>query len=112
VYAAWFADPELAAYFKSPTSTSVTGAAVAARLRREGYDWRERVRALSTPVLVIHGERDALPVAVSTELVELLPRALQTLLPDAGHMPFWEAPAPFFGAVTAFLDASTVRPRR
>jgi proline iminopeptidase len=63
-------------------------------------------------VLVIHGERDALPAAVALELVELLPRALQTLLPDAGHMPFWEAPAAFFGAVTAFLDASTAGIRR
>jgi proline iminopeptidase len=112
VYPAWFADPELAAFFKAPASVSVTGAAVVARLRREGYDWRERLRALSTPVLVIHGERDALPVAVSLELVELLPRALHTLLPDAGHMPFWEAPALFFDAVTAFLDASTAGLRR
>ncbi|HEY2066548.1 MAG TPA: alpha/beta hydrolase [Gemmatimonadaceae bacterium] len=112
VYPAWFADPELAAFFKPPASTSATGAAVVARLRREGYDWRERLRALSTPVLVIHGERDALPAAVALELVGLLPRALHTLLPDAGHMPFWEAPAPFFGAVTAFLDASTAGIRR
>ena len=48
-----------------PPRESETGAAVLARLRREGYDWRERVRALSTPTLVIHGEQDPLPLANS-----------------------------------------------
>ena len=27
------------------------------------------------------------------------------VLDGAGHMPFWEAPAPFFAAVQSFLDA-------
>ena len=104
VYAAWFHDPDLASYFAPPPlATSVTGATIAARLRREGYDWRAQLRALSTPALVIHGERDALPAAVALELVELLPRARHTLLPDAGHMPFWEAPERFFDLVNSFL---------
>jgi proline iminopeptidase len=113
VYAAWFADPDLATYFAPPPiTTSVTGATIAARLRREGYDWRAQLRALSTPALVIHGERDALPAAVALELVELLPRARQTLLPNAGHMPFWEAPARFFTVVDEFLAPPTTGPPR
>jgi proline iminopeptidase len=103
---AWFADPSLAAGLPTPVATSVTGSAVAARLRREGYDWSVPLRALSTPTLVLHGERDALPAAVAFELAELLPRASVVLLPDAGHMPFWEAPHRFFGQVGDFLAAS------
>ena len=111
--AAWFADPAMAAYFAPPHAASVTGAAVVAHLRREGYDWRNELRALSVPTLVIHGERDALPAAVAHELCELLPRARPALLPDAGHMPFWEAPMRFFDAVGSFLAApSTGPPRR
>lgn len=90
----------------------MTGAAVAARLRREGYDWRDRLRALSTPTLVIHGERDALPARVSKELSALLPNARLVLIPDAGHMPFWEAPARFFELVNSFLSAPTMGPPR
>jgi proline iminopeptidase len=111
-YGAYFADPEMAAHFAPPHAASVTGAAVAARLRREGYDWRERLRALSVPTLVIHGERDALPAAVALELSELLPRARLALLPDAGHMPFWEAPKRFFDEAGSFLAAPSTGPPR
>ena len=102
-YAAWFADAELAAHFVPPVAASVTGAAVAARLRREGYDWHEPLRALSTPALVLHGQEDALPATVATELSQLLPRARLVLIPRARHMPFWEAPRRFFSEVDAFL---------
>jgi proline iminopeptidase len=105
VYPAWFADGELARSFAPPTVTSETGAAILARLRREGYDRRPRLRALSVATLVIHGEEDALPVAVSAELVALLPRAHRQLVPQSGHMPFWEAPDVFFSFVDSFLAA-------
>ncbi|MDQ6634144.1 MAG: hypothetical protein M3Z10_05230 [Gemmatimonadota bacterium] len=78
----------------------------------EGYDWREKLSVLSTPTLVLHGERDALPAAAALELVELLPRARHALLPDAGHMPFREAPERFFGVVDAFLAAPSTGPPR
>jgi proline iminopeptidase len=103
---AWFADQSLPASFPTPAALSATGSAVAARLRRDGYDWRSTLRALSTPTLVLHGERDALPSSVAFELAELLPRASVVLLPDAGHMPFWEAPQRFFGLVGDFLAVS------
>jgi proline iminopeptidase len=105
VYPAWFVDAELARSFTPPMVTSQTGAAVLARLRREGYDWRSRIRALSLPTLVIHGEADALPVTVSAELEALLPHAQRQLVPHSGHMPFWEAPEVFFPAVDSFLAA-------
>lgn len=105
IYRAWFADAELANSFAPPKVTSDTGAAILARLRREGYDWRARLRALSVPTLVIHGEEDALPPAVSAELVALLPRAQRQLVPHSGHMPFWEAPDVFFSFVDSFLAA-------
>jgi proline iminopeptidase len=106
LYPAWFSDRELAGAFAPPRSTSRTGAAVAARLRRDGYDWREALGALRVPTLVIHGEDDLLPVAVATELARTVPDADLALVPAAGHMPFWEAPAPFFARVEAFLDAA------
>ena len=111
-YPAWFADPEFASYFTPPDQASITGTSVAALLRREGYDWRERLRALSTPTLVIHGERDALPVAMAHQLSALLPRAQLVLIPDAGHMPFWEAPQRFFEVVEDFLATGNTGPPR
>jgi len=103
LYPAWFADRELATLFTPPRSSSRTGAAVSARLRREGYDWRDRVRGLPVPTLVIHGESDLVPVAVARETVALLGDARLALLPGAGHLPFWETPEPFFSLVEQFL---------
>jgi proline iminopeptidase len=106
MHRAWFADQDLAAYLAPPMTSSVTGAAVAARLRRDGYDWTASLRALSTPALVLHGERDALPPSVAFGLAALLGRATVVVLPDAGHMPFWEAPHRFFSLASDFLAAS------
>jgi proline iminopeptidase len=103
LYPAWFADPELARLLSPPHARSATGAAVAARLRTEGYDWRASVRALRVPTLVIHGDGDLLPVAVAREIGAELPQARVAIVSDAGHMPFWESPARFFELVEDFL---------
>jgi pimeloyl-ACP methyl ester carboxylesterase len=105
LYPAWFADAELAMLFNPPRSESRTGAAVLARLRREGYDWTAELADLSVPTLVIHGEGDLLPPATAETLVTLLPNARLALVPGAGHMPFWEAPETFFPLVEHFLLA-------
>jgi proline iminopeptidase len=107
-YPAWFADGDLARLFVPPRAASPTGAAVAARLRREGYDWRATLRALRAPTLVVHGEEDVLDVAVARATVAWLAGSVPTrleVLGGAGHMPFWEAPTGFFALVQSFLDA-------
>jgi proline iminopeptidase len=104
MYSAWFADPSLAEMFSPPRSSSRTGAAVAARLRGEGYDWTLLLRAVSVPTLVIHGDRDLLPVSVAREIVATLGNARLEIIPEAGHMPFWESPELFFTLTESFLS--------
>jgi proline iminopeptidase len=107
MYAAWFADPSLASMFSPPKSNSRTGAAVAARLRGEGYDWTSVLRAVSVPTLVIHGDRDLLPLSVAQEIVATLKHARLEVIPEAGHMPFWESPELFFTLIESFLSTPT-----
>jgi proline iminopeptidase len=102
VYRAWFADQEMASRFAPPEALSATGAAVLARLRR-GYDWSQTVHTISVPTLVIHGEADALPLAVSVENSYIIPNARHEVVPASGHMPFWEAPQRFFSLIESFL---------
>jgi proline iminopeptidase len=104
MYAAWFADASLAEMFSPPRSDSQTGAAVAAQLRGEGYDWRPLLRAVSVPTLVIHGDRDLLPLGVARDTVATLRNARLEVIPDAGHMPFWESPELFFTLTESFLS--------
>ncbi len=102
-YEAWFVDRAFASTFPMPSTASPTGAAALARLRRAGYDWRDRVRAIGAPTLVVHGDGDPLAPSVGREAAAAIPRAAFTLLPHSGHFPFWEAPAEFFAAVSEFL---------
>jgi pimeloyl-ACP methyl ester carboxylesterase/CTP:molybdopterin cytidylyltransferase MocA len=104
LYPAWFADRDFASIFAAPRAHSVTGAAVAARLRSGGYDWTDRVANIRTPTLVIHGEEDILGTEVPASIARLIAGAKMSLLSHAGHMPFWEAPAEFFALVDSFLE--------
>ncbi len=104
LYPAWFHDVS-AMLAPPPLSLSPTGAAVASRLRREGYDWRESHSRVNAPVLLIHGEEDALPVTEADANARALPRAHVLRIPEAGHMPFFEWPALVFDAAVRFLDA-------
>lgn len=104
VFPAWFADQRLAEFIPLPRSTSETGAAVSARLWRDGYDWSTPLRAVQTPSVVVHGERDLLPRSVAAEVASMMRRATMASIPGAGHMPFLETPEPFFELVEAFLE--------
>jgi proline iminopeptidase len=104
-YPAWFADLSLARMLAPPHSISLTGATIAARLRRDGYDWQDTLRGLDMPALVLHGTADLIPLAMADATAALLPRATRVNIDDAGHLPFFEAPDATFGAVVAHLAA-------
>jgi proline iminopeptidase len=104
LYPAWFADREFAAIFAPPHADSATGAAVASRLRREGYDWHSSVRAIEVPTLIVHGSDDLLPLSVAESLASEIHGSRLAIIPHAGHMPFWEEPEKFFSIVSEFLD--------
>lgn len=105
MYPAWFHDQAMLA-FAPPLARSDTGATVAARLRREGFDWRARYAAVRAPVLLVHGRADPLPVEEAHRSAALIPDARVVEIPEAGHMPFFENPEPSFSVALEFLDAA------
>jgi pimeloyl-ACP methyl ester carboxylesterase len=76
-----------------------------ARLRREGYDWHDRVAGMPVPTLLVHGTADLLSIAEAHRTASLLREAQVVPVAEAGHNPFWEQPARFFGAIEGFLSA-------
>lgn len=104
LYPAWFHD-ETAMLAPPPLAISATGAAVAARLRREGYDWTDTLSTIQSPVLLIHGEQDCVPIEEAQALEWLIPRAYLLRVPLCGHMPFFEWPETVFEAALRFLAA-------
>ena len=71
-------------------------------------DWRETLRTVKAPTLLIHGADDALPLAEAERLAGMIAGSRVVPIPAAGHMPFFENPAPSFGAALEFLGASRI----
>jgi proline iminopeptidase len=77
-----------------------------------GYDWRPLGARVMAPTLVVHGDRDPLPLSGSEEWVQALPTAWLRVIHEAGHYPHAEQPEHFFPAVEAFLASLVSNPRR
>ena len=110
---AWFADQSLTPRFTPPNDVSVTGVTVTDVLRRDLYQGSDVVPGVRAPTLlmhgvVIHGVGDLLYPSVAHATAAQFPSALLTLIPGAGHMPFWDDPATFFAAVEFFLQQPTL----
>jgi len=67
------------------------------------YDWRAEFKGFGVPTLILHGERDPVPIAGSREWQSTLARAELLELQGVGHMPWLEAPERFFSAANGFL---------
>jgi proline iminopeptidase len=67
------------------------------------FDWRDSLNRVSSPVLVLHGNQDPIPVSAAKEWAAAFPNARLLLLEGVGHFPYVEAPEAFFPAVDAFL---------
>jgi proline iminopeptidase len=68
------------------------------------YDWREDLKSLHVPRLIIHGREDGIPLAGAYAWAKGYPEARLLVLSPSGHFPFIEQPAEFFAAVERFLD--------
>jgi 3-oxoadipate enol-lactonase len=69
------------------------------------HDTTAALSELDIPTLVLAGEEDILiPVSLSKELQQLLPRASWATTPG-GHACMWEYPQEFNDALIGFLDS-------
>jgi 3-oxoadipate enol-lactonase len=70
-----------------------------------GHDTRGRLGDLKMPVLVMHGEEDALiPPESGRELARLIPGAELVMLPDCGHLVATDAEAEAAEALVGFIS--------
>jgi proline iminopeptidase len=68
------------------------------------WNWTADLGRVSAPTLIIHGEEDAIPMAMVSEWVTALPNARILRLPHTAHFPHAEQPAIVFPAIEAFLS--------
>lgn len=67
------------------------------------HDYREALKIVKAPVLVLHGALDIQSEAASRAYADALPNAKFLVLKGAGHFPFVDAPADFSREVGDFL---------
>jgi proline iminopeptidase len=68
------------------------------------HDYRQAFRAVTAPVLVIHGQDDLQPAAWSRNFAALFPNHRTVEIAGAGHFVFDDQPARFAAAVREFLE--------
>ena len=56
------------------------------------WDLRERLRQLSVPTLVVHGEQESIPMDLVEEWVTSLPHGRLLRVPNAAHFTYAERP--------------------
>lgn len=67
-------------------------------------DYTDRLRAIRTPAILVHGERDGgVPIARARAAAELLPRAELVVIPEAGHWVQRDRPDLVIPALLGFL---------
>jgi proline iminopeptidase len=71
---------------------------------RGDWDWRPLLGQLNIPILIIHGDKDPIPMASAEEWAGYLPNAKLLAIHRAGHFPWLEQPDEFYPAVDAFLN--------
>src|SRR6266852_3446464 len=67
------------------------------------WNWTKDLARVKAPVLIIHGEEDAIPMAMVAEWATALPNARLLRVPNAAHFPHAEQPAIVFDAIEKFL---------
>jgi proline iminopeptidase len=67
------------------------------------WDWTADLARVKAPTLIIHGEEDAIPMAMVEEWATALPNARLMRLPETGHFPHAERPDVVFPAIEKFL---------
>ena len=67
------------------------------------YDWRPALRQVTAPTLIIHGDREVIPMEYAREWAATMPNGRLLIMRGLGHFLYVEDPARFFSAIDAFL---------
>lgn len=70
------------------------------------FDFTAQLRAITCPVLVVHGTEDPIPLSSSRSIAHELPDAELVVLDGSGHVPYVEAPDELFAAIRRFLETT------
>jgi pimeloyl-ACP methyl ester carboxylesterase len=107
----------VAPYFADPHAASeLTPFRVIARVQQGvwdslgDYDLRPRLESLQVEALVLHGDRDPIPIDSSSEIARAI-GARFIVLNGSGHAPYVERPDALFDSIEQFLRETSAAAR-
>jgi 3-oxoadipate enol-lactonase len=75
------------------------------------FDTYDRLPEIQAPTLIIHGDRDLMiPVENAEVLRQRIPNSQVRIVPDVGHLFFWEKPQEAAQAIVQFLSPVIAAP--
>jgi proline iminopeptidase len=80
-------------------STAGVFGAVMGKLAEASYDLLPKLRTLTIPTRVVHGDYDHIPAGFPASVADAMPNATLTLLDRCGHFPWIEQPEEFYRSV-------------
>jgi proline iminopeptidase len=90
--------------YKYPHNAEAARSLGYAAVRRAAEDnFGAELAALATPVLVVHGSDDPVPLAGAQQVAKLLPRSSMVVLAGVGHDPWLEDPDGLRGALREWV---------
>lgn len=69
------------------------------------WDLLPKLNALSVPTLVVHGDRDLVPVTMANHVADAIPGSRLTVLADCGHFAYLERPDDVHRLIGELLSA-------
>ncbi len=112
VFRTYFANPQLVdkLSFLESSKANLDGRKTAKILRdnflSHPFDLNKAVHKLKCPTLIIHGDKDPIPLKAAYHLKGSIPRSTLVVLKDCGHFPYIEKPDELFPLLTSFLNQS------
>lgn len=76
------------------------------------HDYREPLKSVTAPVLILHGAKDMQPESASRSYADLFPNSEFHTIPNAGHQSFRQSPHVFADLTGSFLDKHIPRSAR
>ncbi len=70
---------------------------------RNGYDLIPALRHLDIATLIIHGDRDLVPLSLARHIADAIPGARLIVLPNCGHFAYLEQPEQVSRSITSFV---------
>ena len=109
IYRPWLGHREAATNlrFGLDLEAALRGRRVGERLVRSPAGlarWTDLGRLIDVPTLIVHGDRDPIPVAMARRLHAEIDGSELVVLEGVGHFPMVEAPEAFERAVRGFID--------